>query len=563
MMKRIPSLFFILLLVSCSQPAEESYTEYAPFNRSEVSGTNSAVVSGHPLASAAGHEVLRNGGNAVDAAVTMAAVLAVVRPHMNGIGGDAFGLFYEAETGSVTALNGSGRSGELASVEFVRSAGYERMPQNGAMAVTVPGALSAWVAALERYGTLSIGEAFEPAIRYAEEGFPVTPTLVRDFASVVDNLNEAGREIYTRNGTPLQMGERLANPALAQTLRTIAEEGPEAFYGGAIGQQLAQFIEGQGGHLRIDDFSAHRADWEEPLAKSFNGLKVHVHPPNTQGIALPMQLAMAEQFDLEEMGHNSAGYLHTLVELKKLAFADRDRWVADNERNPAPADLLLSDEYLLERAESVTNRAAESVPPGYGGPISEDPASGDGDTVYLMAVDADGNAVSWIQSIFSSFGSKLVEPETGIVLQNRAGGFTLQEGHPNMIEGAKRPFHTLTPAMVTNGNGELEMTLGTPGGHGQTQTKLQVLMNIYLFGMHPQEAVEAPRYRSQSGVRLAIENRIPMDVRDELRTKGHELQVVEGWSPLFGGAQLIWVDHSNSVLRTAADPRREAAAIAY
>jgi gamma-glutamyltranspeptidase / glutathione hydrolase len=562
-MKRIASLLFILLLASCAQPEEESYTEYAPFNRSEVSGTTAAVVSGHPLASAAGHEVLLNGGNAVDAAVTMAAVLAVVRPHMNGIGGDAFGLFYDAETGSVTALNGSGRSGELASAEFVRDAGYERMPQGGAMAVTVPGALSAWVAALERYGTLSIAEALQPAIRHAEEGFPVTPTLVRDFASVVESLNEAGQQIYTRNGSPLQMGERLANPALAQTLRTIADEGPEAFYGGEIGQQLAQFVEELGGSLRANDFEAHRADWGEPLTKSFNGLNVHVHPPSTQGIALTMQLAMAERFDLEEMGHNSADYLHTLTELKKLAFADRDRWVADYDRNPAPVGELLSDEYLSARAELVTGRAAESVEPGYGNPVGGDPASGDGDTVYLMAVDADGNAVSWIQSIFSSFGSKLVEPETGIVLQNRGGGFTLEEGHPNRIEGSKRPFHTLTPALVTGSDGSLKMTLGTPGGHGQTQTKMQVLHNIYLFGMHPQEAVEAPRYRSQSGLRLAIENRIPLDVRNELRSKGHELQVVDGWSPLFGGAQLIWVDNENGVLRTAADPRREAAAIAY
>ncbi|MFO8009037.1 MAG: gamma-glutamyltransferase, partial [Candidatus Brocadiia bacterium] len=200
---------------------------------------------------------------------------------------------------------------------------------------------------------------------------------------------------------------------------------------------------------------------------------------------------------------------------------------------------------------------------GFGDEIGSDPASGDGDTVYLMVVDQDGNAVSWIQSLFSSFGSKLVEPETGIVLQNRGGGFTLEEGHPNIIEPGKRPFHTLTPAMITDSEGHFNMTLGTPGGHGQTQTQIQVLHNIYVLGMHPQEAIEAPRYRSNNGTRVAIENRIPLEVRDQLRLKGHDLQVIDGWSATFGGAQMIWFDRENGVLRTGADPRREAAAITY
>uniref|UniRef100_UPI0035677A6A gamma-glutamyltransferase family protein n=1 Tax=Rhodohalobacter sp. TaxID=1974210 RepID=UPI0035677A6A len=303
--------------------------------------------------------------------------------------------------------------------------------------------------------------------------------------------------------------------------------------------------------------------WVEPISSSFLDKNVYVQPPNSQGIALPMQLKMSEQLDVAEMDHNSADYIHTLVELKKLAFADRDRWVTDFDKSPAPLDQLLDDEYLTERAGLVSDQAMESAEAGFGDEIGSDPASGDGDTVYLMVVDQDGNAVSWIQSLFSSFGSKLVEPETGIVLQNRGGGFTLEEGHPNIIEPGKRPFHTLTPVMVTDSEGHFNMTLGTPGGHGQTQTQIQVLHNIFVFGMHPQEAIEAPRYRSNNGTRVAIENRISLEVRDQLRLKGHDLQVIDGWSATFGGAQMIWLDRENGVLRTGADPRREAAAIAY
>lgn len=554
-------LVIFLLMSACTKTEEESFREYAPMNRTEVSGTRAAVVSDHPLATAAGHQVLRSGGNATDAAVTMAAVLAVVRPHMNGIGGDAFGLFYDGDSRTVTTLNASGRAGELATPNFFQE--YNEMPQEGPATVTVPGAVSAWAEALERYGTITLAEALEPAIGYAEDGFPVSPTLYRDFQSITDELNEAGREIFTQNGNPLEIGSKLRNQALAQTLKALAQEGPELLYGGSVGERLAEFIEEEGGHLRISDFEDHVADWVEPVQGSFMGKNIFVHPPNTQGITLLLQLAMAEQYNLTAMGHNSADYLHTLVEIKKLAFADRDRWVADPFSDPAPLEQLLDENYLEERAQLVSDEAAESVYPGFGEQLPTDVADGDGDTVYLMVVDEDGNAVSWIQSLFSSFGSKLVEPETGIVLHNRGAGFILQDGHPNQVAPAKRPFHTLSPAMLTDANGNLELTIGTPGGHGQTQSKLQVLYNLYGFNMHPQEAVEAARYRSNEGNYLSLENRIAIDVRQELTSKGHELTIADGWTAEFGGVQLIWVDNENGVLRTAADPRREGYSIAY
>jgi gamma-glutamyltranspeptidase / glutathione hydrolase len=553
----------IILLAGCSSETNESFTEYAPYNRSEVSGSSGAVVSGHPLASAAGYDVLRRGGNATDAAVTMAAVLAVVRPHMNGLGGDAFALFYDPGSKQVMALNGSGRSGERATPDFFEAAGFETMPQTGAPAVTVPGALSAWQAALDRYGTITLSEALQPAISYAEEGFPVTPTLVRDLTPLIDDLNDAGRQIFGRNGNPPKMGELLKNPALAQSLKNIAQNGPSAFYGGPIGEAIVEFISEQGGHLSLNDFVNHTATWNESLTGNYLSKTVHVHPPNSQGITLLFQLGMMEHLPADTLSHNSSRYLSILTRLTAFSFADRDRWIADPELSPAPLSQLLDEEYLRERADEALQTMPSDAVHGFGNILDEDAADGDGDTVYLMAVDRDGNAVSWIQSLFSSFGSKLVEPESGVVLQNRGGGFTLQEGHPNRIAPGKRPFHTLTPVMVTDREGNLEMTLGTPGGHGQTQSQLQVLNNIYRFGMHPQQAVEAPRYRYLNENRIAIENRIPVQVRDELRNQGFDLTVSDGWTPLFGGFQLIHINNETGVLRTGADPRREAHAIAY
>jgi gamma-glutamyltranspeptidase/glutathione hydrolase len=507
--------------------------------------------------------VLRRGGNAVDAVVTMAAVLAVVRPHMNGVGGDAFALFYEAESGAVRALNGSGRAGALATPEFFARRGITEMPQSGALSVTVPGAVSAWAAALERYGTISLAEALEPAIHYAEEGFPVSWRLETDIGGAVRRLNDAGRDIFMPQGRAPRAGEVFRNAALAGTLRTLAREGPAALYGGEVGRALANFLEAEGGHLRLEDFARHTPTWTEPVSTEYHGRRVHAMPPNSQGAILLQQLGIAREFPLAAMGHNTAEYLHTLVEVKKLAFADRDRWFADPAFAPAPLDRLLAPAYLRERAGLVGPAAADGAAPGFGEAITADVAAGDGDTVYLMAVDQWGNGASWIQSLFASFGSRLVEPSTGIVLQNRGGGFTLREGHPNRIAPGKRPFHTLMPVMVTDAEGRLELTIGTPGGHGQSQTVLQVLNNIYLFGMTPQQAIEAPRFQHGDGVALSIEAGITPAVRQALTERGHRLRITTGWTATFGGAQVIRMNHFPRILYTGADPRREGYAVAY
>ncbi len=533
-------------------------------NRADVSGRNGAVVAGHPLAAAAGYEVLRAGGNASDAAVTMAAVLAVVRPHMNGVGGDAFALFYDAATQTVRGLNASGRAGALATPAFFAERDVASLPDKGALTITVPGAVSAWAAALERSGTITLADALAPAITLAEDGWVVTATLERDIATAVERLNDAGRAIFAPDGALPPVGAVLRNPALARTLRTIAEDGIEAFYRGPIGARLAQFIEAEGGYLRVDDFRAHQPAWVEPLMLPLaDGRRAHAMPPNSQGIVQLQQLAMAERYDLAGMGHNSPEYLHTLIEIKKLAFADRDRWVADPAFAAPPLERLLDRAYLDERAMLVGERAAADVQPGVGAPVETEQASGDGDTVYLMAVDADGNAVSWIQSLFSTFGSGLVEPETGVVLQNRGAGFTLDTAHPNVIAPGKRPFHTLMPLLITDDDGALRMTIGTPGGHGQSQFLTQVYHNVFMFDMSPQQAVEAPRYIHHDGLRVQLESRAGEGVIDGLEQRGHEVRATEGWDATFGAVQLIFVDPATGTLRTGADPRREGYGLAY
>jgi gamma-glutamyltranspeptidase/glutathione hydrolase len=556
--------FAILLGLATMMADESSAQQTRAQHRADVSGREGAVVADHPLAAAAGYEVLRRGGNAVDAAVTMAGVLAVVRPHMNGVGGDAFGLFYDGRSGRITALNASGRAGKLATPAFFTSRGIKEIPSAGAGSVTVPGAVSAWAAALERHGTIKLADALAPAIKLAEDGWVVTATLQRDIGTAVRRLNPGGQAIFAPSGSLPPVGAVLRNPALARTLRTIAQGGPNAFYRGAIGEQLARFIEAEGGYLRAEDFRAHKPEWVEPISIALQrDRRVYGMPPNSQGFVQLQLLAMAEHHPLAMQTHNSADYLHTLIELKKLAFADRDRWLADPALAAPPLDRLLAADYLKNRALSIGARAAEVVAPGFGERVRTSPADGHGDTVYLMAVDRFGNAVSWIQSLFDTFGSRLVEPETGIVLQNRGAGFVIDPTHPNVIAPGKRPFHTLTPMLVTDAAGKLRMTIGTPGGHGQPQFLLQVYQNLFTFGMTPQQAVEAPRFVHNSGVRLQLESTVDEKVIAALRERGHDVQTVSGWSATFGGVQIILVDPASGTLRTGADPRREAYGMAY
>ena len=574
-----PSTFLplaVLALSACEPsggpaPATDAGTSaeapfFPPTNRPDVRGTHGAVVSDHPLASAAAHAVLRDGGNAMDAAIAAAGVLAVVRPHMNGIGGDAFALVYDAQTGEVHALNGSGRAGALASPSFFTEAGATEMPEVGPLSVSVPGAVAAWADALDRFGSRPLGALLQPAIGYARDGFPVSTRLAADFESQGGDLSPAGRDLFLPDGAAPAVGSLLRNPALAATLERIAQAGPAGFYEGPVAQAISDFLEDQGGYLRAPDFAAHRSDWVTPLSVDYLGHTFLVLPPNTQGLTQLQQMEMAKSFTFGDMAHNSPEYLHALIELKKLAFADRDRWIADPTFEDLPIAELLDPDYLRERAATVDpGRAADDVAPGVGQPVAArlDLDGRDlGDTVYLTVVDAEGNAVSWIQSLFAGFGSGLLEPTTGVVLQNRGALFTLESGHPNQVAPGKRPFHTLTPMLALR-DGAFAFTLGTPGGDAQTQSLLQIVHNMLLFGMTPQQAIEAPRFRSHGGLRVSIEDRIGGGVREGLTSRGHALTVVPGWTATFGGAQMIRVDPRSGTLFAAADPRREAYAVAY
>ncbi len=573
----------IPLFIGCAGevPASEGSpsgeeTVFPAQNRPDIRGTLGAVSADHPLAAAAGLDVLRHGGNAVDAAVAMAGVLAVVRPHMNGVGGDAFALFFNGETGEVSALNGSGRAGALATPEFFQAHFDGRIPEKGPGSVSVPGAVAAWSDALERYGTMPLAQVLEPAIHYARAGFPVSKRLASDFASQGSDLNAAGRDLYLPGGEPPPAGSLLKNPQLARTLERIGRYGKDGFYRGPVAETLASFLEGEGGYLRSPDFSDHTSSWVEPLSGDYQGVRLLVMPPNSQGVAQLMLSEMSKAFFLKEMGHNTSSYLHTLIELKKLAFADRDRWVADPAFSDIPLDRLLDPQRLAQRAQLVDPKAAaQDVEPGVTAEsrVSDPDSSARdgveggpddfGDTVYLTAVDQWGNAVSWIQSLYSGFGSGLLEPETGVLLQNRGALFTLEEGHPNQVAPGKRPYHTLTPLLALRDDGSLAFTLGTPGGDSQTQSLLQIMNNLLIFGMSPQEAIEAPRFRGYGGLRVAVEDRIEPEVRRALTDLGHEIQVVHGWTSTFGGAQMILVEPLSGTLAVASDPRREAYGLAY
>jgi gamma-glutamyltranspeptidase / glutathione hydrolase len=524
--------------------------------RPEVTGANGAVVADHPLAAAAGIDVLRRGGNAMDAAITMAGVLAVVRPHMNGVGGDVFLLYRDGRTGKIHALNGSGRAGRLAQPQVFRERGLNEVPDTGALSITVPGAVRAWSDALRKFGTYSLAAALDPAIRYAEEGFPVSPKLNADIEADREQLMRDSdmRDVFLFRERAPAVGTLLKQKDLARTLRTIATDGADVMYAGPLAQKIGEFAIREGALFTIEDLAAHSSTWQEPIATHYHDLRVVGFPPNSQGIALLMQLQVAELLNVRALNYNTADYIHTLVEIKKRVFALRDRHVSDPALTEIPIDKLLSDDQAREIARAVQAATTDQTTP---------PArNGNGDTVFLCVVDKNGNAVAMIQSLYSSFGSGRMVPGTGIVLHNRGALFSLDPSHVNVIAPGKRTYHTLAPGMVLRRDGSLFMTFGTPGSDGQTQTMLQVLNNIYLFGMTPQQAVDAPRYRSYDNGRLLVDAGISADVRAALEARGHQVRVQATPSAELGGAQAIVVLPSG-VKWIGADHRREAYGIAY
>lgn len=505
--------------------------------RSTVYAPRGVIATSQPLATSAGLRVLEEGGNAVDAAITAAAVLTVVEPHMTGIGGDMFALYWSAEEGRLIGLNGHGRAGSRMTREALLEAGHESIPSRGAVSVTVPGALRGWADLLDAHGTLTLAEALAPAIRLADEGFPVSPIIARDWGNQVGTLqqDEGARATYLLDGERAPVaGEWFRNPDYAASLRQIAREGPDALYGGALGARVVEGLEELGGFLTLDDLRAHQSQWVEPLSASYRGYRLWEIPPPSQGIAALQMLRILEPYPLESMGHNSPEYLHHLVEAKKLAYADLSGHVADPRSMQVSGGDLLSDSWIDSRRALIDpHRAMEAPEPGEGTTSSE--------TIYLAVADEEGNMISFINSVFNYFGSGVVIPGTGFDLQNRGSGFTMEPDHPNTVAPGKEPFHTIIPAFVTrdgpDGEPEPWMSFGVMGGAMQPQGHIQVLFNMILFDMDPQEAIDAPRFRHYSGMDLGLEAPIPHAVREALRARGHEVRTV---GPLaVGGAQAI------------------------
>ena len=532
---------------------------YFDSRRSTVVATRGMVATSQPLAAVAGLRVLMEGGNAVDAAIAGAAVLNVVEPVSTGVGGDMFALVWNNKEKSVRAINGSGRSAAGASLVALRQQGHEKMPHRGVHSVTVPGAVDGWEKLLESCGTMPMAKLLEPAIQYAEEGFPVSDIIAFQWSHMVPLLSQlpSGQEMLL-NGRPPGHGEIMRIPTLGKTLRMIAEGGSEAFYKGEIAEKTASFIQEQGGCLTTEDMANHTTDWEEPISTDYRGVTCWECPPNGQGVAALEALNIAEGFDIAGMGSQTADTYHHLIESMRLAFADAFQYVADPGHVQVPTKELMSKEFAAKRRDLIDpNRAMSTVPYGK--------VHGGSDTIYLSAVDGEGNACSFIYSIYSNFGSGMVVPGTGIVLHNRGSLFSLVPGHANALAGGKRPYHTIIPGLATKDN-ELFLCYGVMGAFMQPQGHLQVVSNIVDHGMDPQAALNALRF-IVTEEDVALEEGLPSEVLDDLTKRGHNARTISGYyrgmTGGLGGAQLIQRDPDSGVLRGASEPRKDGCAVGW
>ncbi|HEY2987621.1 MAG TPA: gamma-glutamyltransferase [Candidatus Binatia bacterium] len=527
---------------------EKSFTA----GRSMPVGLHGMVVSSQPLATQAGLEILKRGGNAIDASVCMAAMLNVVEPMSTGIGGDAFILIYLAESGEIKALNASGRAPYAATLDYFREKKIDAIPDGGMLPVTVPGALDGWALVTERYGTMRLSDLLQPAIGYAEDGFPVAEKAAHEWSKAREKLaahpNSAAH--YLANGRAPNAGEKFRQRNLAASLKKIAAEGKEVFYGGDLAEEIAKFSQANGGLLALKDFTDHTSTWVEPIKSNYRGYEVVEMPPNTQGMTVLEMLNMLERFDVRSLGFGSAAYVHALVEIKKLAFADRDRYLADPELAHVPVEKLISKSYAAERVKRIDPNRAGEYPPGLGA-VS-------GDTQVFCAVDKDGNAVSFINSLFESFGCGLVGGNTGIMLHNRGKLFALDPAHPNCIAPHKRSQHTIMPAMVFK-DGKPFLIFGVTGAHMQPQGQVQVLANLIDFGMPLQPAMDAPRVNHVEGFEVALEAGFEPGVLEELRRKAHKIVSEAN----FGGGQGILIHPEYGTLLGGSDPRKDGCALGY
>ncbi|MDB5416386.1 MAG: gamma-glutamyltransferase [Rubritepida sp.] len=528
---------------------------HAP-GRSPVIATRGMAATSMPAATLTAIEILKSGGNALDAAIAAVAVLGVIEPQSTGIGGDCFCLYAPAGTGKVIAMNGSGRAPMASTPEALRSLGVNQLIDTSAHVVTVPGAVSAWEALNAAHGRKGLDALLQPAIRFAEEGFPVAPRVAADWADARGKLaaNEAAARHYLKNGEAPKMGDVMRFPALAATLRAIAAKGARGFYEGEVAADMVASLRALGGlHTEEDFASALRgAEFVEPIKRAWKDMEIYECPPNGSGIVALMMLGMLEGFT-PPADPLSAERMHRQIEAARLGYRDRDTFIADPGHVDVPTETLLSDAYLREQAKNIVDgRAMALLPP----PDTLMPKHKD--TVYLCVVDEDGNACSFINSLFKSYGSGILAEKSGVMLQNRGFGFRLQEGHPNCIAPGKRPMHTIIPGMAMK-NGKALMPFGVMGGHFQPMGHTFLLTNMFDYGMDPQAALDAPRLFPEDG-KVQVETGMPAETVSKLKAMGHECVTI---TKPHGGGQAIFMDHDRGALIGGSDPRKDGCALGY
>lgn len=572
-MSRLPKIvamacaaLLAVALLAAGAAAADRVTGREFATRSEVIARHGMAATSQPLATQVALDVLKKGGNAVDAAIAANAALGLMEPTGNGIGGDLFAIVWDAETRRLYGLNASGRSPRGLALEEFRSRGLERVPPYGPLPITVPGCVDGWFELHERFGRLPMSEVLAPAVAYARKGFPVSELIAHYWGLSAERLGGYPnfRETFTVDGRAPRKGEIWRNPPLADTLERIGAEGRDVFYRGDLARVIAATVRDAGGFLTAADLAAHRSEWVEPVGSSYRGLTVWELPPNGQGIAALQILNVLEGFDLKGMGFGSPGHVHHFVEAKKLAFADRARFYADPDFAAAPVAGLVSKEYAAARRELIDpGRAARSVDPG-------NPALFAGDTIYLTVADSDRNMVSLIQSNYRGMGSGVCPKGLGFGLQDRGELFDLAEGEANTYAPGKRPFHTIIPAFITRG-GEPYVSFGVMGGSTQPQAHAQIVINLVDFGMNLQEAGDAPRilHRGSAqptggemtdGGRVLLETGFPYETIRKLMEMGHDV----GWDDgSYGGYQAILYDAENDVYFGASESRKDGQAAGY
>ncbi|QBD78028.1 gamma-glutamyltransferase [Ktedonosporobacter rubrisoli] len=547
-----------------------------------VLGTHGMVATAHYLATHAGLSILTQGGNAIDAAIAANAAMTVVYPSTCSAGGDIFMLIWEAKTQQLYALNGSGRAPTAMTPEYFASRNIHELPQRGPLSINVPGAVDGWFEAQMRFGSLSMESILAPAIALAEEGMPVSPKLNQWLKLAKDSISpwESSAEIFLPAGQPVRAGTRLRQANLARTYQMLAREGREAFYSGPLARSITEYVQACGGVLSLEDMQKHHSDWVNPISTSYRGYDIYGFPPNSQGLTALEMLNIIEGYNLKSYGYQSPEYLHILLEAKKLAFADRDRYISDPTFADIPIERLLSKDYAAEQRQRINlTKATPHVLPGL---------EKDGDTMYLCTADNQGNVVSLIQSLYSSFGSGIVGGDTGVLLHNRGSYFSLDPRHVNYLQPGKRTMHTLMPAMVMQ-QGQPYIALGSMGGDAQPQIHVQLLTAMLDFGMNAQQAISAPRWRSgrfltipygkavelgkQADIdekrekniaeSVVLEQRFPREIPLSLEMLGHRIFIHGPWEDDMGHAQAIVINPETHIFEGAADPRCDGLALGW